>query len=217
MYRILLLTLLFAIPHIGGAQEPAKKLPTAVLIGDSIRMGYAPEVIKALQGKVTIISPKPNGGDSSNVLKNLKVWAIDPQPDLVHINCGLHDLKKMKNGSFQVSLADYEKNLNEIITQLKTSTKAKLVYALTTPIIDERHAGRKANFDRFDADVKKFNEVATKVMKKHGVPLNDLYQVVQQNDPAKCLGKDGTHYTPAGNAFLVKAVTAKITEMLELK
>ena len=46
----------------------APELPTVALIGDSIRLGYAPLVAKRLEGKARIVSPEPNGGDSSNVL-----------------------------------------------------------------------------------------------------------------------------------------------------
>src|SRR5438105_2286570 len=65
-------------------------LPRVVLIGDSIRLGYAPLVAEKLTGKAVIISPMENGGDSSNVLKNLDAWVIKAKPTLVHLNCGLH-------------------------------------------------------------------------------------------------------------------------------
>src|SRR6187399_2632783 len=86
LVRMLLLaslTLLF-----GGfafAAEPAKP-PKIVLIGDSIRLGYAPEVAKKLEGKAIVVGPKANGGDSGNVLKNLNEWAVKEQPDIVHFN-----------------------------------------------------------------------------------------------------------------------------------
>jgi lysophospholipase L1-like esterase len=38
------------------------------------------------------------------------------------------------------------------------------------------------------------------------VPVHDLHGVVEQDGPAKMLGGDGTHYTPAGNARLAEAV-----------
>src|SRR5205807_5103849 len=75
------------------AAQPKGDLPKVVLIGDSIRMGYAPLVAKRLEGKALIISAKANGGDSANLLKNLEEWAIKEKPAVVHFNCGLHDLK----------------------------------------------------------------------------------------------------------------------------
>src|SRR5690242_6649963 len=38
-----------------------KPLPKIVLVGDSIRMGYAPLVAKNLDGKAIVVSPAPNG------------------------------------------------------------------------------------------------------------------------------------------------------------
>jgi len=67
--------------------------PTALLIGDSICMGYRPLVKQRLEDKVNIIGTDDNGGDSSNLLKNLDEWIIKQNADLIHFNCGLHDLR----------------------------------------------------------------------------------------------------------------------------
>ena len=68
-FAVLILGLLLTGPHT-TAQEPAR-LPKVVLIGDSIRIGYAPVVAKQLEGKAVVVSPKANGGDSANVLAKL--------------------------------------------------------------------------------------------------------------------------------------------------
>ena len=71
-------------------------LPRVLLVGDSIRLGYAATVEKELAGRAIVLSPKANGGDSSNVLKNLDEWVIRQRPNVVHFNCGIHDTKKSK-------------------------------------------------------------------------------------------------------------------------
>src|SRR5688572_14379048 len=148
-----------------AAQESA--LPKVVLVGDSIRMGYAPLVAKALDGKAIVVSPTPNGEDSGNVLRNLDEWVIKEKPDVVHINAGLHDLK-LKDRSYQVPLVEYEKNLKTMLERIRKETKAKVIFATTTPIVDELHAQRKAGFDRFEADVQKYNIAALSIMKQAG-------------------------------------------------
>jgi len=55
--------------------------------------------------------------------------------------------------------------------------------------------------------VKAYNERAVKVMLELGVPVSDLYRIVQDGGPADMLGKDGTHYTAAGYERLADAVT----------
>src|SRR5262245_46150553 len=89
---------LLAVAPLAARQPPAANPlpPKVVLIGDSIRLGYAPLVAKKLEAKAVVVSPPPNGGDSANVLKNLGEWVLREKPDLVHFNCGLHDLKLAK-------------------------------------------------------------------------------------------------------------------------
>jgi lysophospholipase L1-like esterase len=197
--------------------QPASKpeLPKVVLIGDSIRLGYAPLVAKRLQGKAVIVSPAANGGDSSNVLKNLRTWVIQEQPDVVYLNCGLHDLKLDKTSKkHQVPLEQYEANLKEIVARIRKETKAALVFASTTPILDDRHAKRKASFDRFEADVLRYNRTAIAVMQELKVPVHDLHRVVEQGDPQKLLLADGTHYTEAGKERQAEAVADYVLRQL---
>lgn len=214
------LTTLLALAASAAPQAPRAKtdLPKVVLIGDSIRLGYAPLVAKRLEGKAVVASPKANGGDSANVLKNLDAWVIREKPALVHLNCGLHDLKfDKKTKQHQVGPDQYKANLEQIVARIRKETAAALVFATTTPILDERHAKRKASFDRFKADVRRFNEVAAAVMKKAGVPVNDLHAVVTKGGPEKLLGADGTHYTPAGNERLADAVADAILRQLKVR
>ncbi len=65
-----------------------------VLVGDSIRMGYQACVRKELSGLSDVWVPEQNGGNSTNVQKHLDEWIISQMADVVHINCGLHDLKR---------------------------------------------------------------------------------------------------------------------------
>jgi lysophospholipase L1-like esterase len=195
----------------GAAQETS--LPRVVLVGDSIRLGYAPLVAKRLEGKAIVISPTPNGEDSGNVLRNLEEWVITEKPDVVHLNAGLHDLK-LKDKSYQVPLVEYEKNLKTILERIQTGTKAKVVFATTTPILDNRHAQRKAGFDRFEADVQRYNATAVSIMTQAGVPINDLHTIVEAGGKDALLGGDGTHYTQHGYDLLAAAVTDSILSSL---
>src|SRR5437879_9049070 len=115
----------------------ADPLPKVALAGDSIRLGYAPLVAQRLKGKAVVVSPPANGGDSANVLQHLGEWVTREQPMLVHLNCGLHDLKLAKaTGKHQVEPAEYENNLRKIVENVRAA-KAQLVFASTTPIVDE--------------------------------------------------------------------------------
>lgn len=215
MSRLATLTIVL-FPALSFAQSPKPDRPRVLLLGDSIRLGYAPRVAQMLDGKADVISFPENGGDTANLLKYLDQWLDKAKPHIVHFNCGLHDLKVgNKTNTFQVPLDDYEQNLRQIVRKLQDRTP-NVVFATTTPILDDRHAARKANFDRYDKDVKAYNQRAVKVMLELGVPVNDLNRIVQDGGPAELLGKDGTHYTPAGNERLADAVTDCISRQLKL-
>jgi hypothetical protein len=103
------------------------KKTTALLIGDSICMGYRPLVKQRLEDKVEIIGIEDNGGDSSNLLKNLDEWMINRNVDLIHFNCGLHNLKvDPKTGNYQQPLDIYKDNLIKIIQRLQNEANACL-------------------------------------------------------------------------------------------
>jgi lysophospholipase L1-like esterase len=198
---------------IAGVSAQEKPLPRVVLIGDSIRLGYAPLVAKRLEGRAIVVSAKPNGEDSGNVLRNLEEWVINEKPDVVHLNAGLHDLK-LKDAAYQVPLAVYEKNLKTILERIRKETHAKIIFATSTPILDNLHAQRKAGFDRVEADVRRYNIAAVAVMKQAAVPVDDLHKRVEDSGKEKLIGPDGTHYTPAGYEMLAEAVANSILPSL---
>ena len=195
------------------SSDQKSALPKVVLVGDSIRLGYASRVAKLLDGKAIVVSAMANGEDSGNVLENLEEWVIREQPDVVHLNAGLHDLKRT-GAAYQVPLPQYEKNLNEILHRIQQGTHAKIIFATSTPIIDRLHAARRAGFDRFEADVEKYNSAAVAVMKGAGIPVNDLHKLVEDQGREKLMAGDGTHYTDAGYDVLAAAVVNSITHSL---
>lgn len=211
---------LLALEHSAEASE-TDPLPKVVLLGDSIRLGYAPIVQKELAGKALVISPKANGGDSSNNLKHLEEWVIREQPAIVHFNAGIHDTKKSKtNGMFQVSPDQYEANLRRIVERIRKETKAMVLFGTTTPILDERAAkGRaKADYELLEASVEKYNGIARKVMQDVKVPVNDLHGLFADPDRRqKLISGDGVHFTTEGREVLGKAVAGFIQKHLPAK
>ena len=204
----------------GLAQKPAAspQLPKVVLLGDSIRMGYAPLVAKRLAGKATVVSSAANGGDSANLLKQLEAAAVRENPAVVHFNCGIHDLKlDKKTGRHQVEVPQYESNLKELVARLRKDTTAALVFATTTPLIDSRHAGRGAAFELREADALRYNAAAIRVMTECGVPVHDLHWVVEQGGAEKLIADDGVHYTAAGNERLAEAVADAVLRQLTIQ
>lgn len=182
-------------------------LPRVLLIGDSISIGYTVPVRDLLKGKANVHRILENGGPTTNGTAKLAKWLGTNKWDVIHFNWGLHDLKFMDTGKAQVSLEDYEKNLREMVKQLKT-TSAKLIWCATTPVPDAR-----LNPPRKDSDVQAYNVIAKKVMDENKVPTNDLYaytlpKLADVQLPAN------VHFKKEGYEFLAKKVVKSIEEAL---
>ncbi len=184
-----------------------------ILIGDSIRMGYQQVVVDRLAGEAEVLYPQQNGGNSRNVLEHLDEWVLALRPDVVHLNCGLHDLKK-DFGSDQaaVPLDDYQANLEAILARIRGETHACLIWAATTPVNEDWHH-RNKGFDRFEADVVAYNRVAAEICQRLGVPIDDLYQVVMGAGRDRLLLPDGVHFNADGYALLGETVAEAVRSL----
>jgi len=181
-----------------------------ILIGDSIRHGYQPVVSEILAGKADVWGPDANGGDSRNVLDHLEEWVLGRQADVVHLNCGLHDIKRTTAG-YQVPLDRYAANLREIVRRVKSEWSGELIWATTTPVLEKRH-NRGGPFERHVSAVESYNAAARQIMEERGVQVNDLYEVIRRAGPERCLKEDGVHMNEHGNALLAEAVAAAVIE-----
>lgn len=128
------------------------RMKAAILIGDLIRRGYQPLVQEYLAGMVDAWGPPVNCGDSRNVLGLLDEWVISRPPDVVHINCGLHDVSKEVGGVNPVPLDQYAANVRTILGQLRSETGGTVLWASTTPVNEEWHR-QVIGSERLEADV----------------------------------------------------------------
>lgn len=138
-------------------------LPRVLLIGDSISRGYTVPVRHALKGKANVHRIPCISTRASRTIKKLPEWLGSGKWDVIHINSGIHDRK--------ADPAMYGEEIEAIVTQLE-KTGAKLIWASTTPAPETGdYAG--------DAAIVKLNEVAAGIMKKHGIPIDDLYGFIK--------------------------------------
>ena len=180
-----------------------------IMIGDSIRMGYQSYVQKALADLAEVWTPEINGGDSRNVLAHLNTWLEIAQPDIVHIYCGLHDLKTpFDTGVPAVPIPEYRLNVQAILNQL-IQVVPHVLWATTTPVNTHWHHAIKG-FDRFEDDVVDYNRSVHAIARTLEVPVNDLYKTVMTAGRDQLLLPDGVHFTAEGYALLAEQVTAMI-------
>jgi hypothetical protein len=195
------------------AFEPVKddpKLPRVLLIGDSISIGYTVPTRTLLEGVANVHRIPENGGPTSTGIKKIDAWLGDGKWDVIHFNWGLHDVKLDKDGKHQVPLEAYEKNLVELLRKMK-ATKAKLIWASTTPVPEG-----KLNPPRKNADVVLFNVAARKIMEENSVVIDDLYEFAKPQ-LEKIQLKENVHFTKDGSKVLAEEVTKHIKKSLEKK
>ena len=194
--------------------EDKEGLPRALLIGDSISIGYTVPTRKLLEGKVNVHRPNTNCGPTTRGLQEIDKWLGDGKWDAIHFNWGLHDLKYMNakgglaapdQGKQQVPIDQYEANLEKLVVRLK-QTGARLIWCSTTPV-PEGSAGRVVG------DSAKYNAAASKVMAKHGVATDDLYAFCTPRLKDIQLPAN-VHFKPQGSQALAEQVAKSILTAL---
>jgi lysophospholipase L1-like esterase len=204
-----------------AAEPAAGELPKVLIIGDSISIGYTPYVKRQLKNEAAVSRNPGNAAHTGTGLEKIDAWLGDTRWDLIHFNWGLHDLcyrnpeakqqgnRDKVNGTLTTSLEQYERNLDQLCARLK-KTGATLVWASTT-LVPEGEAGRIAG------DEKKYNAVAARVMKKHGIAINDLQALSADFGPELFVKAGDVHYKPAGYQKLGTQVATSIRTALKTR
>lgn len=170
-------------------------LPRVLLIGDSISRGYTLAVRRALAGKANVHRAPANCGSTAAGLKKLPVWLGEGKWDIIHFNFGIHDRMSGE--------AVYAANLEQIVGELE-KTGAKLIWARTTP------PASGDNKEKFTPEqCERVNRIADAIMRKHGIPLDDLHAVVSPR-LAELQNKNDVHFNSAGYSILGNQVAAEI-------
>ena len=204
-------------PQPYASVDDVEGLPRVLLIGDSISIGYTLPTRQLLKGIANVHRPAENCGPTIHGLEKLDQWLGEKEWDVIHFNFGLHDLKYMgpkgenladpskPENHPQVPLQEYEQNLRELVGKLK-QTGAKLIWRNTTPV----PPGSKG---RVVGDDEKYNAVAEKVMKEHGIKIHDMYSFVLPNMNQIMLNAN-VHFTDEGYDQLAGEVAGVIRKTL---
>lgn len=189
--------------------------PRVLIIGDSISIGYFPPMKELLAGKADVYHNPGNAQHTAYGLDKLDEWLGDTPWDVIHFNHGLHDLKYVdesgkrvppSEGRQQIPIDQYKRNLEALTRRLK-KTHATLIFATTTPV-PEGASGR------VPGDAKRYNDAALAIMRKHKVPVNDLYTfAISRLDQIQ--RPHDVHFTQEGSRLLAEQVVNHILAALE--
>ncbi len=222
--RIIASLALFCLPILSCARqnvhgpigtERSRETARVLIIGDSISIGYFKPLQKLLEGKAVVQHNPGNAAHTANGLAKLDEWLGETHWDVIHFNHGLHDLKyvdeqgrntSVEEGRQQIPIDQYERNLEELVARLRR-TGAKLIFATTTPVPEGTGI-------RVKGDEKKYNIAAERVMKKHGVAINDLcsFALPRLDEIQR---PQNVHFTEAGSELLAEQVADSILEALK--
>jgi hypothetical protein len=183
------------------------------LLGDSIRMQYEPLVRQMLEGEFEVVAPEENCRFSKYMLRGMFDWReLMEGCRIVHFNAGHWDLNDLGFGLF-TSEAEYIENITRIADILK-ERHGKVIFATTTPT-------RLSNTYNKNDVIKRFNEIAVKVLSERGVLINDLNSPLV-SDIDRYICEDTIHLTEEGKAIcaervanIIRDVARELSEMSE--
>ena len=198
---------------------PEEKLPKVLIIGDSISIGYMKPLVQLMKNQASVKHNPGNARHTGIGVEKIDDWLGDTDWDVIHFNWGLHDLcyrnpksktqgsRDKVNGKLDVTIEEYEANLEKLVTRLK-KTDASLIWASTT-VVPSGEAGR------IEGDDLRYNKIAERVMKKHGIPINDLNKKSREFDESMFSGPGNVHFKPEGSEQLAKQVAGQLRNALK--
>lgn len=141
--------------EIAKPPQTDSSLPNALIIGDSISVGYTIPVRERLAGKFNVYHIPENSQGTVYSLKQIDRWLTDQKWDVIVFNWGSWD-------AVQIPPEVYEKNLRQLVERLK-ETKAKLIFATTIPA-PETLRGFEGKITDLESTLSRYNAAARKVI-----------------------------------------------------
>lgn len=181
-------------------------LPRVLLLGDSICNAYYEHVAPAVKGKAYVAKMATSSAVGDPILAaQIKTLLTNYKFAVIHFNVGLH--------GFDYSEDDYRKEFPKLVAMIKDAAPdARLIWATSTPM------RKKENLHEFTDDnarVKARNQIVVELAAQAGIPVNDLYAVVE-NHPEFWAG-DGVHFKGEGQAAQAQLVTKAVLDALKTK
>lgn len=192
-------------------------IPKVLIIGDSISLGYTPDADEMLEGKAAVMHHKgnrnvgPNGGPTIRGVEYIDEWLGGEKWDVIHFNWGLWDMYGWHYEKHDRSPEAYEKRLDKLVTRLK-QTGAKLIWATTTPVCPGPENLCKLTISK--ETERKYLDAALRVMKAHGVAVNDLHGFMEPLRKKYGISDTDVHFTREGSKKLAEQVVKHIEAVL---
>jgi len=192
----------------GGAERTADKPMITgpiiyVALGDSTGAGvgardggYVARLFKRIverRPESTLSNLCVSGATTADVLRGQLARAVALNPNLVTVGIGVNDI------GHGLSLEQFSKNFDEILSTLKEKTTAQIV---VTNLPDVSSAPRIPNVMRgeYQRQIIQFSQRLEEIAKRHGVTIFDIYAITKDELPShpEYFSSDGFHPSDAG-------------------
>ena len=175
-----------------------------IFVGDSItsdNLGYRATI--SFLPDIHAIDCSLSGATSSMLLHSAISRIMKEKPDLVSIMIGSNDsVSILKEGFNQVSVSEYERNLERII-DISKSVGAKVLLFEVPPVMEERF--RQCFYPegklQSNENVSHYNEALDRIAERYGVTLLSNAWL---SDKAEYYEPDGIHFSPMGQEIFLK-------------
>ncbi|MCE9630585.1 MAG: hypothetical protein K8S94_07690 [Planctomycetia bacterium] len=196
-------------------------LPRVLIIGDSISGHYLERVRLLMEGKANIVGeasmdPKKNSWaavgahfyrtDTATKGDDLKTFLAESGPwDIVHFNIGIHMFAGAKPGDEKA----YADKLRQVVQTIRDSG-AVCLFANSTGTVADNTMPR---FPNYLTNCKAFNAAAEEVMREMGVPVTDIYGMIQPRIKELISG-DLIHTSAEADQMMAELIAKRLTETI---
>lgn len=186
-----------------------------VAIGDSIiegagnseEGGWIGRLEKELSPQLQVVNRGIGGNTTRDLLARLDVGCLALQPDLIVMGIGANDSRRRASmgNQTELSLAEFEQNLLQLITQVKNNSHAQIIFSGMVPV-DYRGAIYKEDKRHYREDQFLFEAAITKVaLSTQSGYLNHFDRWLDYGEQTiSALLIDGVHPNAAGYAEMAK-------------
>ena len=190
----------------------------ALLLGDSIRVGYQNRVKDLLRTSCDVDFPNENGRFVQYTYWQLnQMFRLHGRYDVVHFNNGYWDMNIEAPMTEPLNpLPEYLHGLEKIVAHIR-ACRAVPVFANSAPIFQSGMAndntGVESSITYRNEWVMEYNSAAEALMKANGVLVNDLYSALLVG-PRYFKCDDNLHLTDEGNEVCALKVAECINASL---
>lgn len=199
----------------------SRRVECFVAIGDSLTAGTGVEagmawpdrIAAGLRGSypdLTFSNLAVDGAKSAEVARQLDE-ALQLEPDLVTVICGLNDLR-----SVSPDVAGYATRLAGIIDCLQDTGPERAIVTATAPDVPESAPLRPRTRAHFVEGIRAINEATVRVASDRGVPCLGATGRPELHDPEN-LAADGLHPSPRGHALMAREMADALRSYFDIE